>query len=253
MGESKPKRRWFSPTPGWLVVVSLATTSLLYFSERIQWFSFNLHKGWTVLIAVAVVGVVLLLMLAWFGAALLLRRRFQFSLRSLLLLVVAAAMPCSWLAVEMKNAREQARAIENLGAIVYYDWQVNADGFDILNARPPNGAILRKLLGKDFFDQVVEVSLDAGSKLECLDKFPEIQWLFLLGTSSWPPSVISDASWQHIEGLSKLKRLGLDDIAISDDRLKKLQETLPNCMINRTFSSIPVCADFLSRPCWPGT
>ena len=42
-----------------------------------------------------------------------LSRRFQFSLRSLLVLVVVVAVPCSWLAVEMKKAREQKEAVEN--------------------------------------------------------------------------------------------------------------------------------------------
>ena len=110
MSESKPTRRWFSPTPGWLVLFSLATTGLLYLSERFQGFPFNHRKGWTVLVAVAAAAVVLLLMLAWYVAALLLRRRFQFSLRSLL--VIGVALPFSWLAVEMRGANDQRTAVE---------------------------------------------------------------------------------------------------------------------------------------------
>jgi len=50
-------RRFFYPTPSWLVILSLAVTNILFLSERFQWFGFNTHKGWTVLIAVASVGV----------------------------------------------------------------------------------------------------------------------------------------------------------------------------------------------------
>ena len=67
------------------------------------------HKGWTVLIAMAAVGLTMLLMLLWLLAALLFRWRFQYSLRSLLLLVVAVAIPCSWLAVEMKGRGSRGR------------------------------------------------------------------------------------------------------------------------------------------------
>ena len=59
------------------------------------------------LIAVAVVGVAMLVMKLWFVVALVFRRRFQFSIRSLLVLTVAVAIPCSWLAVEMKHANQQ--------------------------------------------------------------------------------------------------------------------------------------------------
>ncbi len=54
--------RWFVPTPGRLLPVLLAVEGFLWLSERFRWFAFNQHKGWTVLIAVASVGVFLLLM-----------------------------------------------------------------------------------------------------------------------------------------------------------------------------------------------
>ena len=51
------KPRWFFPTPGRLLAVLLAVEALLWLSERFRWFAFNQHKGSTVLIAVASVGV----------------------------------------------------------------------------------------------------------------------------------------------------------------------------------------------------
>jgi hypothetical protein len=53
--------RWFRLTPDRIVVGLLVVEGFLLLSERFHWFSFNAHKGWTVLIAVATVGLTLLL------------------------------------------------------------------------------------------------------------------------------------------------------------------------------------------------
>ena len=82
--DTPEKRRWYRPTPGWLVLRSVVVTGLLFASEKWHWFWFNQLKGWTVLAAVAAMGVVLGLMLLWLAVALIFRWRFQFSIRSLL-------------------------------------------------------------------------------------------------------------------------------------------------------------------------
>ena len=45
------ERRWFHVTPDRLILALLPVEGLLWLSERFQWFAFNEHKGWTVLIA----------------------------------------------------------------------------------------------------------------------------------------------------------------------------------------------------------
>jgi hypothetical protein len=75
------KLGWYRLTPDRLVTGLLAVEGFLLLSEWFGWFAFNQHKGWTVLIAVAVVGLTLLIMLFWLAAALLFRCRFQYSLR----------------------------------------------------------------------------------------------------------------------------------------------------------------------------
>ena len=80
------------------------------------------------LIAIASVSVTMLLMLLWWLAALCSRWRFQFSLRSLLALTVVVAIPFSWLAVEMKKAKEQKEAVEWVkrgGGMVWYSEAAN--------------------------------------------------------------------------------------------------------------------------------
>jgi hypothetical protein len=89
MTDPKPARS-YRLTPDHLVIGLLVVECQLWLSERYTWFGFNEKKGWTVLIAAAVVGMAFLVMLLWFVASLLLRWRFQFSIRSLLLVVVVA-------------------------------------------------------------------------------------------------------------------------------------------------------------------
>jgi hypothetical protein len=95
MTDAAPKPRWFRLTPDRLVIGLLVVEGLLWLSERFEWFP----KGYAVLLVVAVVAVTILLMSLWFVIALVVRSHFQFSIRSLLVLTVAVAIPCSWLAV----------------------------------------------------------------------------------------------------------------------------------------------------------
>jgi len=107
MPESRPKRRWYHITPDRLIYGLFAVEGFLLLSERFQWFAFNEKKGWTVLIAVAAVCLVVVVMLLWLVVSLLFRWPFQFSLRSLVVLVVAVAIPCCWLTVKMREAERQ--------------------------------------------------------------------------------------------------------------------------------------------------
>ena len=62
-----PSLRWFHLTPGRVVVGLLVIEGLLWLSERFQWFPFNGHKGWTVLIGMAAIVVAMFLMLLGFS------------------------------------------------------------------------------------------------------------------------------------------------------------------------------------------
>jgi hypothetical protein len=107
---ANPKARWFRPTPDRLVIWLLVVEGLLWLSERFEWVA----KGWPALIAIAVVGMAMAVMGMWFAVAVILRWRFQFSIRSLLMLVVIVAVPCSWMATEMREARKQRNAVEEI-------------------------------------------------------------------------------------------------------------------------------------------
>ena len=106
--------RWFRPTPDRFVIGMLASVGLLWLSERFGWFTLGQHKGWAVLIAVAAFAAAMVLLILWFVAALLFRRRFQFGIRSLLLLALIVALLGGWMRVEIRAAKEQHDAYETL-------------------------------------------------------------------------------------------------------------------------------------------
>ena len=142
--------------PDRCVLGLLALEGSLLLSAWFRWFPFNQHKGWTVLITIAGVGAALFLMFLWFLAALVFRLRFQFSILALLLLVVVVAIPCSWLATELKQAKKQREAVEEIAKLhgfVSYDYEFDSSGNRIAVAKKPGPAWLRRLLGDDLLDE----------------------------------------------------------------------------------------------------
>ena len=214
MADDLPKCRWFCPTPGWLVLGLLAVEGFLFLSERFQWFAFNAHKGWTVLITLASVGVFLLLMLFWFAIALAFRLRFQFDIRLLLVLVVVVALPCSWMAVEMKAAKRQkeaAAAIVRNGGMVIYDYQsgpLAKPGYfiDTVGKQPSGPTWLNRVLGRDFFNKATVVTATEKITDADLGHLEGLPWLQRLDLYS---DQVTDVGMEHLEGLTRLKMLFL--------------------------------------------
>jgi hypothetical protein len=210
--DAPTQTRWFHLTPGRFVIGLLAVEGLLWLSDKFGWLGW--HKGYAVLTGVASVGVAMLLMIGWFGVAMVFRRRFQFSIRSLLVLTVVVALPCSWMAVEMKEARQQREvifAIENAGGTVHYHWEVDTDSRLLPNPGPPGPAPLRRLLGKDFLDAVVVVDLGKD--------------FVTCGTGQrFDPLPVSDAVLEQLVGLPQFQRLGLRRREIADAGFERITE-----------------------------
>lgn len=250
--KKKSKLHWFHVTPGRLLVVLLVVEGIMLLSERLQWFAFNEKKGLTVLIATVIVGVTITIMLLWFTIALLFRRRFQFSIRSILLFTVVVAIPSSWLAVEMKSASEQKKkilAIEKLGGTVHGKYWPFLPEDIFIKKRP---LLYENLFERDFFTVILNVSfsgrkiadtdlenlrdfsdlrdlcLDAsninGSGLEYLNNLVHIEKLVLSNTK------MSDAEMNHIEPMVRLRHLNISKTQVTDrgltclEKLNRLQE-----------------------------
>ena len=207
--------RYYPASCRLLVVMLMAAEGILLLSE--QW----LPKGWGVLLAVASVLSAIAFMVLFFAFAILFHWRFQFSVRSLLLLVLAAAIPSSWQATEMKRARAQSAAVESLkklGCTIGYDYEWDSSGAWIKSATPPKPAWLRKVFGDDFFIDVYLVDLYDGNDSD-LELLAGMKRLHTLSLSSLP---VTDAGLQHLEGLNQLRELELGDTRITDIGLKHL-------------------------------
>jgi hypothetical protein len=216
--------RWLRVTPGGVALLLLATEAFLWASERFQVLAFNRHKGCTAVVALAAVAVFLLLMLGWFLLAAVFRWRFQFGLRSLLVLPLVVALVCGWLATEIKRAkrqRELVAEIEGAGGLARCDYEFDGSGRWIANAEPPWPRWLRRALGDGFFASVTHVAFqrvrigDAG--LEHVNEFPELERLFLEGAE------ITDAGLAHVKGLIHLRLLVVIDSKVGDSGLQHIE------------------------------
>lgn len=111
-----------------------------------------------------------------------------------IVVVVAAA---AWASAQDKNAEQQ----EAIDAIKKMKGSVDID------AKRPGKPVIRVHLyqGKT-----------AGIGLAPLAKLPEVEWIGLHASD------ITEADLEHLKGLTKLSRLGLADIRLSDAGLKRL-------------------------------
>lgn len=225
MSTSQHKPRWYHLTPDRFFIGLLAVQVLLLLSERFQWFAFNEKKGWTVLIAVGVVGLAVAAMLAWGLVCLCRRWRFQFGVRSLLAFLVAVSVPLGWFAWELQRARRQREAVEAIvkaGGEVFYDHQTEAADWNLIPiTEPTTPRWLRELLGDDFFNEVTVVACDDtrldDNDVRHLKELANVERLFLTGTQ------ITDSGLTNLEGLAKLEWLTLACTRITDSGLAHLK------------------------------
>ncbi len=216
--------RWYRVTPGRAVLGMLAAEVFLFVSERFEWFAFNRHKGYTVLITVAAVAVMLLLTFSWFLLSLIFRWRFQFSIRSLFLLTVVVAAASGWLATARQQAEKQRVAVEEIAKLqgaICFDYQSDASGTWIPGATPPGPPWLRQVLGDDLLVSVTRVDFSisaevSDARLRCVQGLTQLQWLGL-------NDKISDAGLQHLRGLTNLQELDLIGTKVSDAGLQHLK------------------------------
>ena len=162
------------------------------------------------------------------------RRWIQFSLRSLMMLTLVVGLGmATWLVPLKKRADRQKAAVEAIlkdGGLVAYDYQHDASGRSIQNAMPPGPAWLRKLLGDDFFTDVVFAAVKTDTSAEHLDDLPRIQSLHL------DKGEITDAALAHVAGLARLDYLDLSGATITDDGLVHLERmaNLKKLYLDRT-------------------
>jgi hypothetical protein len=151
-------------------------------------------------------------------------RWYQFSLRTLLIVVTLFAVACSWFAVKMGQAKRQkdiVATIRNAGGTVGYDFQYDESGESTLAFAPAIPAWLLDLLGLDFFSSSVSVRFDGDlpeGRLDCLRSLPQIRYLEVGETIE-----VSNEDLGNVEGLTQLRTLSLGDGKLTDEGLEHLK------------------------------
>jgi hypothetical protein len=230
--------------PADLLLLFVAAQVFLWLSECCGWFEFNEHKGYTVLVAVAVIAPLFPLVLLWLLVCWLFRWRLRFGVRGIVLLTVTLALPFGWLGISMVQAWQQRNAVQyarkSLGAHVEYDYE-----FDPARGRaamPPGPPLLREWLGNDFFSRVDNVAFlrATDEKLAHLTGMGRIRSLGIGGTEVAGPGlkylrclgleslshdggVITDETLEYVKGLRDLKHLHLTSTKITDAGLEHLK------------------------------
>ena len=99
---------------------------------------------------------------------------------------------------------------------------------DLLGPGEPCGPRwLRRVLGDDFFASVVRIQIEWPNGSESLPSN------LRPGSTFTTPNQVSDADVEQIGSLSLLSELDLRRAAISNDKVDRLQQALPNCEITR--------------------
>ncbi len=255
-------------TPARFFFAPFTIEAVLYASEQYQWFAFNRHKNWTVLITIAVVAGAIVLMAGWFGIRLLLRKSVQFDLAALLMLIATISIPFAWFTDAKQRVEKERLAtewIEHLDGGIYYDThtghgifrRANGVGVGCSAHRDRSLPSLRKWLGDAFLDKGMrrieigdrfpyeppyaygEVPQQPKSYFDYYDPqydvtngelvhLPRFYDLEQLGICS---RKISDVGLRSLYGMRRLNKLSLVTPNVTPGAVAELRRNLPHCEI----------------------
>lgn len=177
----------------------LCAECLLFLSGHFGWLVFGAKKGCSLLVACSMVVTGLLAMFVVALVKLVLRRRFQFSVRSLLLLTAVVAVLVDWFTVHMRQAQRQQQVVVS-AFNVWYDVDSRKD-----EPGKRSGCVgwlapdcLRRLFGDDFFKEVAYVNFQNRE--------------------------VSDDVWRRIRELRGLRILELHGANFSGDALRWVRD-----------------------------
>ena len=154
------------------------------------------------------------------------RRRFRYSLRTLLVVVTLVGVV---LGVWVQRAERQRRAVAAMredGGKVMYDYEESRPR--AVNGDLPGPDWLCRLLGVDYFANVTHAHLSRSATdatLSHLGDLTSLKSLWLDGTQ------VTDTGLAHLTGLARLQELDLSGTQVTDAGCDRLQQALPNCAI----------------------
>jgi hypothetical protein len=160
------------------------------------------------------------------------RRYLQFSLRTLLLLMLVLGGLLAWKIDKAKKQQASVAWVREIGGSVLYDHEVDDNGTVRSNARPQAPQWLIAQLGIDLFDQVVSVNLTNTEfrDLTPLQGLKSVQQLRLANTDVSDLSPLAEltgirnldlsgtevSDLAPLAGMAKLRRLNVDHTPVSD-------------------------------------
>ena len=171
------------------------------------------------------------------------RRWFQYSLRTLLIFTLLFAIASAWLVRIEKRAERQKAAVEALlkaGGAVFYNYQLNASWATGVQGKPSGPVWLRRLLGNDAFDIVVDANVKTDAGIESVMQFDRLRGL-VVGTdvtdagfcrlcelNQLESLVLEGERWndlalQYLPGLRGLRELTINRAQVSDAGLRYLE------------------------------
>jgi hypothetical protein len=220
MGMTTPTGRipWYRPTFRRGLFALLGVEACLLLVERCGWVGLVKGSGGREIEILAIVTAWAAVVIAGLAAVIWLlirgfRRRFQYSLRSLLLLTLLVSVGMSWFATtaqRTKRERKAAQAIQRLGGRIWWD---------VFFRHQTN-----------FLSEVNYVDF-AGEKVtdEALQNLSELKHLLRLNLNN---TDVTESQLQYLKGLTQLKWLQLAAPSVRNEAVKELQQALPNCQID---------------------
>jgi hypothetical protein len=169
------------------------------------------------------------------------RRWLQFTLRTMLVLILIVSVPLGWFAHKLREAREHraaVKAIQTLGGRVgsWPDRLGRLPGEEVygdlvwvnLSRTPVRDAGLVYLRG---LRTLYRLNLDATKVTDA--GLVHLNGLTQLEELSLDSTQITDAGLEHLRGLTQLRTVDLRNTQVTDKGVNELQKALPNVSIER--------------------
>jgi hypothetical protein len=173
-------------------------------------------------------------------------RRFQFSLRALLVVLTLGCISLGGYADGVRRQREALALVESLGSLAYhgYEWDDGRDWFRTGLLHEPGPAWLRQIVGIEWLDPVVAIRF-AGAPvsdadlIRLIEGLPELRYLELSHTA------IGDRGVSNIDRLRQLRKLEMANTQIGDRALEaigrvRLLRSLDLCDTRVTDNGLPL-------------
>lgn len=165
------------------------------------------------------------------------RRWFQYKVRTLLILVTVLSVAFGIYGQKYFLARQRMQAVDFIvqeGGFVWYDSHLDGGGNvpEYKLPRPGLSSWEEKLFGVELDHHVVAVELwkFGDEHAKSLHLLPSVSDLTLVGEQ------VNDASLLRLSKMKNLESLKLTDTTVTLAGVKRLNDALPNCAVERWYS-----------------